>query len=155
MIYFFLIIYFFCFGIVQASSEEKMSEWYEKMSFNTMGNTHLMDEIENICFDVNSKKYVFGELDSVLLLYIRRDNIAFLNRKNKEGRTALHFAVIYKEIEIVKALLDVGVDKEIKDIYGRSAQDYIFLFDLKQRDNAYVNKANDALCHLFHVYCFE
>ena len=56
------------------------------------------------------------------------------NKKDKDGRTALHYAVIHegKSIEMkvdwrqtIKSLLDAGFDKKIKDNAGKTACDYL------------------------------
>ena len=46
-----------------------------------------------------------------------------VNKTNKAGRTALHFACITKQAEMVKYLLAAGADPTIKDIAGDRAID--------------------------------
>ena len=46
-------------------------------------------------------------------------NQKILNFRDKRGRTALHVAVAYKNIETVEMLLQNGANPLIEDIYGQ------------------------------------
>ena len=56
------------------------------------------------------------------------------NKKDKDGRTALHYAVIHEDKSIgmqgdwrqtIKSLLAAGFDRKIKDNAGKTACDYL------------------------------
>jgi hypothetical protein len=42
--------------------------------------------------------------------------------KNDKGQTLLHYAVIYKQIEIAKLLISLGADLDVKDNMGQTVK---------------------------------
>ena len=49
--------------------------------------------------------------------------IGALNAQDKEGRTALHFAVLKDRPQCITLLLQAGANRETKDTQGKTALD--------------------------------
>lgn len=92
---------------------------YEKSNF-----TPLMMAVNN------------GSIDVLTTLLKRVPEC--INKKNKNGTTALMFACKRLEIEKVKVLLEYKADVNLKDIIGKTAVDYL------SKDYTFSEKANKA-----------
>jgi len=68
---------------------------------------------------------VKGETKIVSLLI---ENNANLNLTDKNGTTALHYAVMFRNYDIIKLLLEADADFNLKDNRNQSALDYALIF---------------------------
>lgn len=82
-------------------------------------------------------------------------NKADINKQDKHGFTALFYAVIGRDFEIVKFLLDQGADVNLQDKKGKTAVDYAY----EKKDNNIINlfKKSENIVFIFNnqVYCFD
>lgn len=68
---------------------------------------------------------VYGMREVVFkLLETFKDKID-VNAQDIKGRTALHFACAYKDTPVIRALIEHGAKKDIKDKAGLTAEDYL------------------------------
>lgn len=79
---------------------------------------------------------VKGETKIVSLLV---ESDADVNMTDKNGTTALHYAVMFRNYDIIKLLLDVNADFNLKDNRNQSALDYALIFN----DQTIINLLNN------------
>ena len=61
-----------------------------------------------------------GQTEEVRKLFQTAD----INTTNEDGKTVLHVACEFRQIDVVKLALELGIDKSIRDHDGRSALNY-------------------------------
>lgn len=63
---------------------------------------------------------------NITLLQTLIDNGEDINHQNEYGRTVLHYAVFFKEIDVARCLILNGADIHLKDVQSRTPLSYLF-----------------------------
>lgn len=90
---------------VKLSQGEKDSLFFERLS------SFVSDE------DVKGFASIF---EATPLQDVKR----IINKKNKAGRTLLHICVLLENVELTRLILSVNPNKDLRDSYNKTAEDY-------------------------------
>ncbi|OUM70570.1 hypothetical protein PIROE2DRAFT_66691 [Piromyces sp. E2] len=109
-------------------------------------NGYYSSEMKKLLFDtelcniVHDLDYFFAEIKIGNMYNIKRilSSTLDINMKSKNGNTLLHEAVRNKKPEIVKLLIEKGIDKQIKNNEGESA------YELNEKMNKNDTKESDT-----------
>jgi ankyrin repeat protein len=84
---------------------------------------------------------VAGLYSSIEELYRLASVELNINVKNGSfNQTILHYAVIHGNMEEIRIILDIGVDTNLQDRFGRTALHYIALYGTKQKNDVEIAK---------------
>ena len=75
-----------------------------------------------------------GHIQIIQTIFQHIDPIKIVNVQNKDGNTPLHWAVINKQTEVVKLLLSVQSDPNIKNHFDRTPLDEAIEFSQECAD---------------------
>ena len=112
--------------------------WLDMMKNNTIMvqklldrmNVHILDKEGNTI----SMKAIQGDNTLFVMESIERIGKKTLNQQNKEGYTLLHYALLYKDIPLVKEIMKYKPDLTLKDHKGYDARDLAREFKIDLSD---------------------
>ena len=89
-------------------------------------------QIDSVMMD-NWTPFFYASVNGYLLTVdvLAKEGKCNVNHMDKFNRTALHWAARYNNVAMVRKLLDLGVNYDIKDVEGLSA------FDLAKLNGSY------------------
>jgi ankyrin repeat protein len=104
-----------------AATEQTLKQADQACQKAQTHDTKARGQLENVCKKLIRKRVevMAHTLDHQPLLdYLAGKSRKYINEKDDQGKTALHYAITQNQLELVQWLLDHGADKEARDKDG-------------------------------------